>query len=387
VVLGRATAKHVIFLFMRGGMSHIDTLDPKPGQPTAGPTTAIPTRADGVQLGQYFPKLAEQMDKACIVSSMSSKQGAHPQAQYLMRTSYELRGTIQHPSLGAWCQHMAGRHNPTLPGHVVVGGGADLPGAGFLPPEFQPLPIGSAEDGLQNAALPPGVDDERFQRRLQRLAELDRAFAEKHAQRGVQSYSKSYQEAVALMRSSDLTAFDLDLEPAAMHASYGTTPFGSGCLLARRLVEHGVRYVEIMSDGWDTHGDNFDRIGDLAPAIDQGLSALLADLDARGLLQKTLVVLASEFGRTPEIDQDLGRQHHPQAFSALLAGGGVRGGQRYGRTDREGRLVETEPTSIQDLNATIAYACGLPLDHVLTSPSGRPFKVADKGQPLTSIFA
>jgi hypothetical protein len=387
VVLGRATAKHVIFLFMRGGMSHIDTLDPKPGQPTAGPTTAIPTRADGVQLGQYFPKLAEQMDKACIVSSMSSKQGAHPQAQYLMRTSYELRGTIQHPSLGAWCQHMAGRHNPTLPGHVVVGGGADLPGAGFLPPEFQPLPIGSAEDGLQNAALPPGVDDERFQRRLQRLAELDRAFAEKHAQRGVQSYSKSYQEAVALMRSSDLTAFDLDLESAAMHASYGTTPFGSGCLLARRLVEHGVRYVEIMSDGWDTHGDNFDRIGDLAPAIDQGLSALLADLDARGLLQKTLVVLASEFGRTPEIDQDLGRQHHPQAFSALLAGGGVRGGQRYGRTDREGRLVETEPTSIQDLNATIAYACGLPLDHVLTSPSGRPFKVADKGQPLTSIFA
>lgn len=387
VVLGRATAKHVIFLFMRGGMSHIDTLDPKPGQPTAGPTTAIPTRADGVQLGQYFPKLAEQMDKACIVSSMSSKQGAHPQAQYLMRTSYELRGTIQHPSLGAWCQHMAGRHNPTLPGHVVVGGGADLPGAGFLPPEFQPLPIGSAEDGLQNAALPPGVDDERFQRRLKRLAELDRAFAEKHAQRGVQSYSKSYQEAVALMRSSDLTAFDLDLESAAMHASYGTTPFGSGCLLARRLVEHGVRYVEVMSDGWDTHGDNFDRIGDLAPAIDQGLSALLADLDARGLLQKTLVVLASEFGRTPEIDQDLGRQHHPQAFSALLAGGGVRGGQRYGRTDREGRLVETEPTSIQDLNATIAYACGLPLDHVLTSPSGRPFKVADKGQPLTSIFA
>lgn len=387
LVLGRATAKHVIFLFMRGGMSHIDTLDPKPGKATFGPNTAIQTRADGVLLGQYLPKVAEQMDKACIISSMTSKQGAHAQAQYLMRTSYELRGTIQHPSLGAWCHQMTGRQNPTLPGHVMIGGGADMPGAGFFPPEFQPLPIGSAEDGLQNASLPRGVDVERFQRRLQRLADLDKAFAEKHGQRGVQAYSKAYQEAVGLMRSSDLAAFDLDLESPAMHAAYGDTPFGSGCLLARRLVEHGVRYVEVMSDGWDTHADNFDRLGDLTPAIDQGLAALLADLDARGLLQKTLVVLTSEFGRTPDIDQDQGRNHHPQSFSALLAGGGVRGGQRYGSTDAEGRLVITEPTSIQDLNATIAYACGLPTDHVVTSPSGRPFKVADKGQPVTSIFA
>lgn len=387
LVLGRATAKHVIYLFMRGGMSHLDTLDPKPGKMTFGPTTAIPTRADGVLLGHYFPKLAEQMDKACIVSSMTSRQGAHAQAQYLMRTSYELRGTIQHPSLGAWCHHLAGRHNPTLPGHVVVGGGADMPGAGFFPPQFQPLPIGSAEDGLQNASLPRGVDEERFQRRLARLAELDQAFAERHGQRAVQAYSKAYQEAVGLMRSSDLAAFDLDLESAGMHAAYGATPFGSGCLLARRLVEHGVRYVEVMSDGWDTHADNFDRLGDLTPAIDQGLAALLADLDARGLLQKTLVVLTSEFGRTPDIDQDQGRNHYPQAFSALLAGGGIRGGLRYGSTDPEGRQVITEPTSIQDLNATIAHACGIPTDYVITSPSGRPFKVADKGQPLSALFA
>jgi hypothetical protein len=387
LVLGRATAKHVIYLFMRGGMSHIDTFDPKPGKETGGPTAAIPTRADGVLVGQYFPKLAEQMDKVCLVSSMSSKQGAHSQAQYLMRTSYEQRGTIQHPSLGAWCHHLAGRHNPTLPGHVIVGGGADVAGAGFFPPEFQPLPIGSAEDGLQNAALPRGVDEERFQRRLQRLGELDAAFAQRHQQRGVQAYSKAYQEAVALMRSSDLAAFDLDLESKAMQAAYGETPFGAGCLLARRLVEHGVRYVEVMSDGWDTHADNFDRLGDLTPAIDQGLAALLADLDGRGLLHKTMVVLVSEFGRTPDIDQDQGRNHYPQAFTALLAGGGVRGGWRYGATDPEGRQVVTEPTSIQDLNATIAYACGLPVDHVLHSPSGRPFKVADKGLPVTALFA
>lgn len=148
-----------------------------------------------------------------------------------------------------------------------------------------------------------------------------------------------------------------------------------------------MRYVEVMSDGWDTHADNFDRVADLAPAIDQGLSALLADLDARGLLQETMVVLATEFGRSPDIDQDQGRNHYPKAFSCLLAGGGIKGGQRYGRTDAEGREVIDQPTSIQDFNATIAHACGVPTDHVIYSPSGRPFKVADKGMPITEILA
>jgi uncharacterized protein (DUF1501 family) len=384
--LGPATAKNVIYLFLRGGMSHLDTLDPKPGKQTQGPVEALRTRADGVLVGQYLPKLAQQMDKACIVSSMSSKQGAHPQAQYLMRTSYELRGTIQHPSLGAWCHRLAGRINPTLPGHVLIGGAADMPSAGFFPPEFQALPIGSAEDGLQNAHLPRGVDEERFQRRLRKLEELNAAFASKHEPRDVAAYSRAYDEAVRLMRSSDLVAFDVDLETPAMRGAYGETQFGSGCLLARRLVEHGVRYVEVVSDGWDTHSDNFDRLGDLTPAIDQGLSALLADLDARGLLRETLVVLATEFGRTPDIDQDQGRNHYPKAFSCLLAGGGIRGGERYGKTDAEGREVESDPVSIQDFNATIAHAAGLPLDHIVTSPTGRPFKVADKGVPITSIF-
>ncbi len=386
-ILGNARAKNVIYLFLRGGMSHIDTLDPKPGKSTQGPVEALRTRADGVLLGQYFPKLAEQMDKVCIVSSMSSKQGAHPQAQYLMRTGYELRGTIQHPSLGAWCNRLAGRHNPTMPGHVLIGGGADMPTAGFFPPEFQALPIGSAEDGLQNANLAKGIDQNRFDRRMQRLRQLDDAFAEKHGQRDVTAYGKAYTEAVKLMRSSDLVAFDVDMEPEATRRAYGATSFGTGCLLARRLVDHGVRYVEVVADGFDTHADNFDRLADLTPSIDQGLSCLLADLDARGLLQTTLVVLATEFGRTPDIDQDQGRNHYPKAFSCLLAGGGIRGGQRYGRTDAEGREVESDPVTIQDLNATIAWASGIPLDYVVTSPLGRPFKIADKGNPLTDIFS
>ena len=387
IVLGPATAKHVIYLFMNGGMSHLDTLDPKPGAKTQGPVEAIPTRADGVLLGQYLPKLAEQMDKACIISSMSSTQGAHQQAQYLMRTSYELRGTIRHPSLGAWCHRMAGRHNVTLPGHVIIGGGADTPGVRFFPPQYQPLPIGSAEDGLQNAERPRGVSESRMQRRLDMLKKLDQNFGEKHKQLSVNSYSQAYDDAVRLMRSSDLAAFDTELEPQSIKDAYGDSRFGRGCLLARRLVEHGVRYVEVMSGGWDTHSDNFDRLETLTPAIDQGIAALLADLEARGLLDDTLVVFASEFGRTPDIDEDQGRNHYPKAFSALLAGGGIAGGQRYGKTDKEGREVDSEPTSIQDLNATIAYACGLPTDHVLKSASGRPFKVADKGMPVTEIFA
>lgn len=386
-VLGRARAQQVIYVFLRGGMSHLDTFDPKPGKPTQGPVEALRTRADGVLLGQYLPKLAEQLDKVCLVRSLQSRQGAHEQAQYTMRTSFELRGTIQHPSLGAWTNYLAGRRNRALPGHVVIGGGADLPSAGFLPPEFQALPIGSAQDGLQNAALPRGVDDDRFLRRLRHLETLNRAFAENHRQRAVGAYQQAYDDAVRLMRSSDLAAFDLGPEPKSIRQAYGETAFGSGCLLARRLVEHGVRYVEVMADGFDTHADNFDRLADLLPPIDQGLAALLADLDARGLLASTLVVIATEFGRTPDIDQDQGRNHYPKAFSCALAGGGVRGGIAYGQTDAEGREVIADPVSVQDFNATIAYALGLPLDHVITSPTGRPFKVADKGVPILSIFA
>ncbi|MFM1872253.1 MAG: hypothetical protein RL398_1675 [Planctomycetota bacterium] len=385
-LVGRPRAKSVIYLFLRGGMTHLDTFDPKPGKQTQGPVEALRTRADGVLVGQYFPKLAEQMDKVCVVNSMTSRQGAHEQAQYVMRTSYELRGTIQHPSLGAWANVMKGRYNPMLPGHVLVGGGSDMPTAGFFPPEYQALPIGAAEDGLQNAMLPKGIDERRFQRRLDQLNKLNASFAEKNQTRDVASYTKAYDEAVKLMRSSDLAAFDLDLESTAMKQTYGENRFGAGCLLARRLVEHGVRYVEVMSDGWDTHADNFDRLEDLCPAIDQGLAALLADLDGRGLLEETMVVLATEFGRSPDIDGDNGRNHYPKAFSSLLAGGGIQGGRSFGKTDAEGREVIENPVSIQDFNATIAYGLGLPIDEVVTSPSGRPFKVADKGNPITEIF-
>lgn len=387
VPLQHATAKHVIYLFMSGGMSHIDTFDPKPGKATQGPIQALKTSADGIQVSQYFPRLADHMDKVCVMNSLTSRQGAHEQAQYIMRTSYEKRGTIQHASLGAWHHRMAGRLNRTLPGHVVVGGGADLPSAGYFPPQYQALPIGSADAGLQNATLPRGISEDRFLRRLERLEALNQSFRATHEHRAVNAYQDAYEDAVRLMRSSDVAAFDIGLESSAVSAAYGDTSFGKGCLLARRLVEHGVRFVEVMSGGWDTHSDNFTALESRCPDIDQGLAALLADLDARGLLRETLIVLCTEFGRTPDIDEDDGRNHYPKAFSGLLAGGGIRGGQRFGKTDAEGRDIIDDPVSVQDFNATIAHACGIPTDHVVMSPSGRPFKVADKGDAVTSIFA
>ncbi len=388
IVLGPATARNVIYLFMRGGMSHLDTFDPKPGAKTQGPVQAISTRADGVQLSEYFPHLATQMHKAAVVCSMQSTQGAHEQAQYFMRTSYTLRGTIQHPSLGAWANRMAGKVNATLPGHVLVGGGGEMPTAGFFPPQYLPLPIGDAEAGLRNSARAKGVDEKTFQRRLDKLAAINRAFADQHQQRKVQAYSDMYDEAVKLMRSADLVAFDTSQEPEHLRVAYGDDDFGQGCLLARRLVEHGVRYVEVVSNGWDTHNQNFDTLAEKCPALDRAVASLLADLDARGLLSETLVVLATEFGRTPDITEDNnGRNHYPKAFSALLAGGGIRGGVRWGKTDAEGRDVVEGAVSVPDLNATIAHALGLPLQHVIKSPSGRPFTVADKGKPVMGLFA
>ncbi len=387
IPLRPTTARHVIYLYMNGGMSHLDTFDPKPGKETQGPIEAIATRADGVQISQYFPNLAQQMDKVALISSMFSSQGAHAQGQYFMHTSYLLRGTIRHPSLGAWVSRMRGRLNPSLPAHVAIGGGSNDASCGFLEFEHAPLPIGNPEAGLQNSRRPQTVDAETFDRRQARLAQMNDAFADRYDQKQVRAYDKMYEQAVRLMSSEDLLAFDINQEPPSLREAYGDDPFGQGCLLARRLVEHGVRYVEVGNGGWDTHNENFDAMADKCPPLDRTLATLLADLESRGLLEETLVVLATEFGRTPTIVAGRnGRNHYPQAFTCWMTGGGVRGGQRYGRTDAEGREIVENKVTVPDINATIAHALGLPIDHVMTSPSGRPFQVADKGQPVTALF-
>ena len=217
---------------------------------------------------------------------------------------------------------------------------------------------------------------------------MNEQFTSRYDTKQARAYAQMYDEAVKLMKSEDLKAFDLSRENQATRKAYGENSFGQGCLLARRLVENGVRFIEVDSGGWDTHDDNFTRVQERAAELDQALAALLADLDSKGMLDKTMVVLATEFGRTPTIieNRNNGRNHYPQAFTCLLAGGGIQGGRKYGKTDAEGREIEDDLVSVPDFNATIAYGLGLPLDAEVYSPSRRPFKVADKGAPILSLF-
>jgi hypothetical protein len=381
------TARNVIYLYMNGGMSHLDTFDPKPDNAEVmGLTKTINTKADGIRLSENLPLVARQADKLAIIRSMSSTQGAHEQGQYFQRTSYTLRSSIRHPSMGAWLEKFQNRGNPTLPGSVMIGNESRHPGAGFFEAKFAPLMINDPESGIANVTPNSWFTQDRLTNRLGVAKQLDQKFAETYDVKNVRAYSDMYDDAVKMMKSEELKAFDLDAEPAALREKYGRERFGQGCLLARRLVEHGVRHVEVSFGSWDTHNANFTRVPELCDELDAALSTLLQDLESRGMLNETLVVLATEFGRTPEINVNDGRDHHPSGFSCVLAGGGIRGGQIYGATDANGDKAVDKPVTIPDFNATIGYALGLPLDQVLYSPTKRPFTVADKGKPLAQLF-
>lgn len=380
------TAKNVIYLYMSGGMSHLDTFGVVPGAETMGPTKAIKTSADGLQISEYLPLTAKQMHHGVVINSMMSSQGAHAQANYLQHTSYTPRGGTKHPSMGAWLTCFQGKSNPALPGSVIITGDSKHPGGGFFDAGLSPLVLNNPAAGLQNSHRLASLTESDVDYRVGLSSKLDQAFAGTYNYRGVKAYGDVYREAVKVMKSEDLVAFDLTKESEQMHDIYGNDSFGQGCLLARRLVEHGVRFVEVNLSGWDTHNDNFVRVPEKCSVLDQALGALLGDLDRRGMLNDTLVVLASEFGRTPKINQNNGRDHYPKAFTSVLWGGGVRGGQTYGKTDKGIEVTENKVLP-SDLNATIGYALGLPLNQVIYSPSKRPFTVADHGQPVTSIFS
>ncbi len=383
-----ATARNVIFLYMSGGMSHLDTFDVKPdNKEVMGPTKAIKTSADGVQLSEYLPRLAKHGHNLCLVNSVATNTAAHEQANYFMHTSFGLRSTIKHPGLGAWLSFFQGSGNPALPPYVYVGNDSRHPGAGFFAKKHGPLMVNNPEAGLQNVKPQSGVTDTRFALRRDMASALDTEFVSTHAgNRNVKAYADMYDDAIRLMRSEDLAAFDLTKEPADLRKAYGKDSFGQGCLLARRLVEHGVRFIEVSLGGWDTHVANFIATPKLCDTLDQAVATLMSDLESRGLLESTMIVIASEFGRTPKINQNQGRDHYP-IFSVALAGGGIKGGQIYGSTTKDGAGIESDKVSPVDINATIGYALGLPLDQVIYSPTKRPFTVADKGQPLVQLFA
>ena len=387
---GGGKAKSVIYLFMSGGMTHLDTLDPKPeaSSEVRGDCRAIDTNVDGIQLGHCLPKLAGQMDKVALIRSMSSQQGAHAQGRYFMRTGYAPRSSIVHPSPGAWANRLSGKQPENLPGFVTIDCGSSHPGAGFMEAQYAPLPIGDASLGLQNSRRQ--ISEAGFQQQLNLRKLLDAEFDSRYAkgQKTVRDYNEAYDAAIRLMNSEDLEAFDLSKEGKEVHQLYGSQRFSKGLLLARRLVERGVRFIEVEYGGFDWHADNFTSMEEKIPVLDQALSALLKDLEIKGLLESTLVVLGTEFGRSPEVNSNAGRNHYPKAFSCLMAGGGIKGGRPYGSTDDTGANVTTDKTTAQDFNATIAYALGLAHDKVIESPSKRPFRMGGKdGKPITDLFS
>ena len=368
-------AEAVIFLNMSGGMSHIDTFDVKPGnKEIQGPVNAIGTSADGIQISQYLPKTAAVMDKICVIRSMSNQNGDHFRGQYMLHRNYAPRATITHPTVGAWVMKVKGRKNTEIPGFVTVGTGAGHASPGFFGVKYGGVPLGRPDEGLKDSTIAGSVSVEDFDRRLKLADALNKEFHSKHNNTEALAYDELYDEAVRLMKSEDLKAFDIRDEPKSEREAYGEHAFGQGCMLG----------------GWDTHYDNFTAVEARCNVLDQAYANLLIDLEAKGLLDTTIVALSTEFGRTPEIhgDRKNGRNHHPRAYSSLLAGGGIKGGMVYGSTDADGNSVKEDKVSTEDFNATIAHGMGIDTTSVLLSPSGRPFKIGGKdGKPVKSLYS
>ena len=328
------------------------------------------------------------MHNATLIRSLNTNQGAHAQANYLLHTSYQRRGTIVHPTMGAWVSRFTEKLNQTLPSNVKINGGSDVLGAGYFEKKHGPLPLGNPSAGIQNVNMADYVDVPMFDKRLDIAGKFNKSFLGTYPQKQIRAYTDLYDDATRLMSSDDLKAFDLTKEPQPLRDEYGDNNFGQGCLLARRLVESGVRFVEVQLGGWDMHNQVFDALETRAQQLDAGLASLLNDLNRRGLLSQTLVVLASEFGRTPEVKPGrIGRDHHPSAFSALLAGGGIKQGHVHGVSDERGHYVEEKGVGMEELNATIAHTMGISVNKTIFSPSGRPFQVAHGSQPIMDILA
>ena len=378
---------NVIYLMMRGALSHIDTFDPKPGRAEQGETGTIRTKTPGVLFGAHLPRLAGLSDRLAVIRSMTTETGAHEQGTYLMRTSYPQIASIRHPALLSWALHVAGKRSRDLPGYVLVGNGNEHPGCGFLDPAVTPVPVADPELGLDNTVRPAYLSEKNFERRLALADRIDRDFRRTYRGPQIAAYDQMYKDSVRLLGSVDLEAFDIAGEPEKVRARYGASQVGQGCLLARRLVESGVRCVEVEMGGWDMHREIFDELPEKAGGLDTALATLLEDLSERGLLASTLVVLATEFGRSPRVNENAGRDHHPAVFSCVLAGAGVRGGVVHGASDDRGHSPDRDAVSVAEFNATIAAACGLPYDKEFMAPNGRPFKIGGGGKPIAAVLA
>lgn len=372
----RSHGRSMIVLWMQGGPTQFETFDPKSHSQAKSIQTAIP----GVPITEHWPNVAKLAKDLCIVRSMSNKEGNHQRATYQLHTGYVPSGAIKHPGFGSLVAHEIAPSGSDLPAFVSVLGPSQ--GSGFLPVTCGPFQVSDPSRMPDNSQIQVSLD--RFRRRLKLLDKIDKGYAAQGADKIVADHQGLYENAAKLVRSTKINAFDISGEPEKVRSAYGDTDFGQGCLLARRLVEAGVTYVEVELNGWDTHADNANKAGELSTQCDKAMAALISDLKKRGLLDSTLVVWMGEFGRTPKINGRAGRDHYPRAFSMAMAGGGVPGGQVLGKTDDSGASVVDRPVAVNDLFTTFCKLLKIDPAKENMGPLNRPMKIVDGG---TSIFA
>jgi len=375
-----------ILLWMQGGPSQLETWDPKPNHANGGETKAISTSVSGIQIAENLPNVAKAMDDICLIRSMTSTEGSHPRGTYLMHTAYIPTASVKYPTLGSNVAQQLGDPKSDLPSFVRVGarlrGGS---GAGFLGVDYNPFSVTSAGRPPDNSTLP--TTEQRYSRRLNLLDKLETHYAENGGQQEVEDHRKLYEKTSRMVKSPKMQSFDLSREPQSVRTAYGQSQFASGCLLARRLVETGVTFVEVAAGNWDTHQDNFERSKQLCEQIDGPIAQLVNDLRERGLLDNTLIICMGEFGRTPRINARGGRDHYPRAFSVAMAGGNVKGGQVIGSTDPSGQNVQDRQVGVKDLFRTIYHGLGIDPEHENMSGIGRPIKLVDEGEVIKEVFA
>lgn len=375
----KAKVKSVIYLFMNGGMSQLDSFNLYGiNKENLGNSKPISTSADGVQVSHYFPNMAKRMHQVCSINTMTTNQGAHPQAQYKMLTSYNMRSSIKHPELGAWASRQLSEPRDSLPNFIQINTNKEAT-SGFFPGKFSALSVEDASLGIRDSRRNKSIEAQRFDKRLNLLEKINRDFSEQYGAKDTESYQDIYANAVKFMKSEDLEAFDIHKEDKSIKDLYNMKDkFNTGCLLAARLVEKGVRFAQVQLGGWDHHDKIYSEFPGKAKSVDTGLSALMEHLQQKGLWDSTLIVLASEFGRGIKVNVNAGRDHFPNAFTCLLAGGAVKGGLVYGKTSPDGKDPIENPVQISDFNATIATAMGMDISEKIIAPNGRPFQVAGK---------
>jgi len=375
--------KSAILLWMSGGPPTIDIWDLKPGAVTGGPFKPIATTGEG-QICEHMPLLAKQMHNLSIVRSMSTREADHMRGRYYMHTGYVPNPNVEHPSYGAVVAHEMASKVPGLeiPPFVSVGGGSV--GPGFLGMTYAPFVVGSNGD-VRNLKM--NVENDRLMERMKALASLEKDFISENRGGSAADHAKILDKTLALMTSKQMEAFKVTKEPMEVQEAYGTGAFGRGCLMARRLVEQGVPFVEVDLGGWDMHAGVHTALEAKLPEMDKAMGALMADLEARGLIKDTVVMWMGEFGRTPRINGNSGRDHWARSWSCLIGGGDVAGGKIVGETNEDGTRVESEPYSAQDLMASACKGLGISLETTFTSKNGRPMKIANSGKVIKELFA